>query len=329
MTIFDNIGNTPTFKIEDEKNDIYLKYEGANSFGSSKDRSAKYVLNKLYNEGTINKDTTIIESSSGNMGIALAATCKHLGNKFICVIDPHISAVNEFLIKNAGAETIKVTEADSNNSYLKTRLKVVGDLLKQNPNSYWFNQYGNPLVCEAYEEIGREIVRDVQDVEYVFVAVSSAGTIGGVSKAIKEYAKRQNRNIKVIAVDVEGSKVFDINTTKKRYLSGIGSSIQSVNLSRIQKDDVILVDEKDGVRKCYELWQDHTIFAGGSSGCVVEAIEQYVKKHNIEHSKIVGLLNDRGDRYFKTVYDEEWVKEKFGFYPSEEIKQKKLVKALK
>lgn len=307
MNIFDNIGNTPIYEINDKKNKIYLKFEGANSFGSSKDRSAIYVLNKLYKEGKINKDTTIIESSSGNMGIALAATCKHLGNRFICVIDPHISPVNEMLIKNMGAETIKVTEADSNNSYLKTRLKVVQDLLNDIPNSYWFNQYGNPLVCEAYEEIGREIVRDVKDVDYVFVAVSSAGTIGGVSKAIKEY----NPNIKVIAVDVLGSKVFDPNTSKKRFLSGIGSSIQSDNLSRAIKDDVILVDEKDGVKKCYELLQDELIFAGGSGGCVVAAIEEYVKEHNIEGAKIVGLLNDRGDRYFKTVYSKEWVKEKF------------------
>lgn len=307
MTIFDNIGNTPVYKIENKDNDIYLKYEGANSFGSSKDRSATYVLNKLYNEGKINKDTTIIESSSGNMGIALAAACKRFGNKFICVIDPHISPVNEMLIENMGAKTIKVTEADSNNSYLKTRLKVVNDLINEIPNSYWFNQYGNPLVCEAYEEIGREIVRDVPDVEYVFVAVSSAGTIGGVSKAIKDY----NPNIKVIAVDVLGSKVFDPNTSKKRYLSGIGSSIQSDNLARAIKDDVILIDEKDGVKKCYELLQNDLIFAGGSSGCVVAAIEQYVKEHDIKGSKIVGLLNDRGDRYFKTVYSKEWVKEKF------------------
>ena len=306
-TIFDGIGNTPSYKIEDDKNEIFLKYEGSNSFGSSKDRSAKYVLNKLYREGKINKDTTIIESSSGNMGIALAATCKHLGNRFICIIDPHISAVNEFIITNMGAETIKVTEHDSNNSYLKTRLKVVDSLLKEIPNSYWFNQYGNPLVCEAYEEIGREIVRDVKDVDYVFVAVSSAGTIGGVSKAIKEY----NPNIKVIAVDVEGSKVFDKNTTKKRYLSGIGSSIQSDNLSRAVMDDIILVDEKDGVEKCYELLRNHLIFAGGSSGCVYAAIQQYVKKHKIKNAKIVGLLNDRGDRYIKTVYSKEWVKEKF------------------
>ena len=73
MDIFDNIGNTPMYQIEDINNDIYLKFEGANSFGSSKDRSSLYVLNKLYKEGKINKDTTIIESSSGNMGIALAA----------------------------------------------------------------------------------------------------------------------------------------------------------------------------------------------------------------------------------------------------------------
>lgn len=307
MTVFDNIGNTPIYKIKDDKNDIYLKFEGTNSFGSSKDRSATYVLEKLYNEGKINKDTTIIESSSGNMGIALAAACKNLGNRFICVIDPHISPVNEFIIQMMGAETIKVTEVDSNNSYLKTRLKVVNNLLNEIPNSYWFNQYGNPLVCEAYESIGREIIRDIKDVDYVFVAVSSAGTIGGISKVIKEY----NSNIKIIAVDVYGSKVFDENTTQKRFLSGIGSSIQSENLSRIQKDDVVLVDEKDGVLKCYELLKDHLIFAGGSSGCVFAAIEKYVEKNNIRNAKIVGLLNDRGDRYFKTVYSKEWVKEKF------------------
>ena len=321
MEVFDNIGNTPTYKIEDEKNDIYLKYEGANSFGSSKDRSAIYVLNKLYKEGKINKDTTIIESSSGNMGIALAATCKHLGNKFICVIDPHISPVNEFLIKSYGAETIKVSEADSNNSYLKTRLKVVNELVNNIPNSYWFNQYGNPLVCEAYESIGKEMVRDVKGINYVFVAVSSAGTISGVSKAVKDF----NPYTRIIAVDVLGSKVFDPDTTKKRYLSGIGSSIQSDNTSRMIKDDIILVDEKDGVRNCYELLRNHLIFAGGSSGCVYAAIQEYVKKHGIEGAKIVGLLNDRGDRYFKTVYDAEWVQEKFGFDPNEE-KGKVLIK---
>ena len=104
MTVFDGIGNTPMYKIENKDNEIYLKFEGANSFGSSKDRAALYVLNKLYKESKINKDTTIIESSSGNMGIALAAMCKHLGNKFICLIDPHISPINEYLIKNMGAD---------------------------------------------------------------------------------------------------------------------------------------------------------------------------------------------------------------------------------
>lgn len=308
MTVFDEIGNTPMFKLEDDNNDIYLKYEGANSFGSSKDRSPKYVLRKLLEQGTINKDTTIIESSSGNMGIALAATCKKMGFRFICIIDPHISPINEFLIKSYGAETIKVTEADANNSYLKTRLKTVQNLLSEIPNSYWFNQYGNPLVCEAYEEIGREMVRDLKDVEYVFVAVSSAGTIGGISKAVKEF----NPNIKVIAVDVEGSKVFDPETTKKRYLSGIGSSIQSDNLARAIYDEIVIVDEAEGVKCCYELLNNHLIFAGGSSGCTYSAIKRYVKEHNLKNAKIIGLLNDRGDRYFKTVYDTNWVKEKFG-----------------
>lgn len=307
MIVFDKIGNTPLFKIENHKNDIYLKYEGINSFGSSKDRAAAYVLNKLYEEGKINKDTTIIESSSGNMGIALAAMCKKNGNKFICVIDPHISPVNEYLIRAMNAEIIKVTEVDENNSYLKTRLKVVKELMESVSNSYWFNQYGNPLVCEAYEEIGKEMIRDLRDVEYVFVAVSSAGTISGISKALKKF----NSKIKIIAVDVIGSKVFDRNTTQKRFLSGIGSSIQSENLSRAIIDEIILIDEKKGIDSCYELLKEHFIFAGGSSGCVYQAIKEYIEKYNLENAKIIGLLNDRGDRYFKSVYSEEWVKDKF------------------
>lgn len=308
MDILDNIGNTPLYKINDKINDIYLKFEGANSFGSAKDRSAKYVLNKLYEEKTINKETTIIESSSGNMGVALAAMCKYLGNRFVCVTDPHISPVNELLISSMGAEIIKVTEPDENNSYLKNRLKVIDKLQNEIENSYWFNQYGNPLVCEVYEEIGREMINDLKDFEYVFVAVSSAGTIVGISRALK----RVNKNIKVIAVDVLGSKVFDLNTTKKRYLSGIGSSIQSKNLKNAMIDDIILIDEKDGVKGCHELLQKHLIFAGGSSGCVYAAINQYVKKQNIKNAKIIGLLHDRGDRYCKTVYSKNWIKEKFG-----------------
>ena len=94
-------------------------------------------------------------------------------------------------------------------------------------------------------------------------------------------------------------------------MSGIGSSIQSDNLSRIIKDDVVLVDEKDGVKRCYDLLQNHLIFAGGSSGCVFEAINQYIEKHNIKNKKILGLLNDRGDRYINTIYSKDWVKERF------------------
>lgn len=307
MKIFDYIGNTPVYKIQNDENNIYLKFEGANPFGSSKDRSANYVLDKLYKDKVINKDTTIIESSSGNMGIALAAKCHELGNKFICIIDPHISFINEYLIKAYGAQTIKVDEKDENNSYLKTRLKQVKRLTEEIPNSYWFNQYGNPLVCEAYEQIGREMLEQVENIDYVFVAVSSAGTIAGISKAIKE----KNKNVKIIAVDVMGSKVFDPNTTQKRFLSGIGSSIQSDNLARAVIDDVILVEEKDGIKGCHELLSNHLIFAGGSAGCVYTAIKEYIKKNNLNNKNIVGLLNDLGERYAKTVYSEEWVEKNF------------------
>lgn len=308
MKILDFIGNTPLIEIEDNDNKIFFKFEGTNIFGSSKDRSAVYVLKKLLNDKVINHETTIIESSSGNMGIALAAICKILGLRFICVVDPHISPVNEYLIINYGGEIIKVDEVDENNSYLKTRIKTVNQLKENIDNSYWFNQYSNPLVCEAYMSIAYEMVEQLPAVDYIFIAVSSAGTISGISNAIKE----KNPNIKIIAVDVKGSKVFDSQTNTKRHLSGIGSSIRSINLDSSKIDDIILVNEKDGVLNCRELLQKHLIFAGGSSGCVYSAIKEYINLNNIKNKNIIGLLNDRGDRYVSNVYNDDWCEKKFG-----------------
>jgi len=288
-----------------ENNEMFAKIEGLNLYGSMKDRCAKYVIKKLFATGEINKDTLIIESSSGNMAVALAMICKKFGLKFCAVIDPSIAPINEFLIKQAGADIIKVEKPDENNSYLKSRLSIVNKMLNENNNSYWFNQYGNPLVREAYcNTLGKEIFEQMPDVDYLFMAVSSLGTIAGVCEAIKKHKSKT----KIIAIDIEGSKIFDTNTHAKKHIPGIGSSIIGKHLEFINIDDNLIVPEKEILNGCLTLVSDFGLFVGGSSGACFEGAKKYLKLKQVENKKVLCVFADRGERYFDTIYNKEWQK---------------------
>ncbi len=291
---------TPLIQLDHIKdNEVSIKLEGNNLYGSAKDRCAMYVLTQLLEKKTINQETKIIESSSGNMGVALAAIGARLHLDVTIVIDPSISHLNEFLIKGYGAKTIKVSEADENGSYLKQRLKAVQDYLASNENAYWINQYGNPLVVKAYKEtVGKEILSQKPDLDYLFIAVSSGGTVAGISSAMHEY----NPKIKVVAVDVEGSKIFNPETKKVKHFTGIGSSIQTDNFLRASIDDRIIVSESDSTKALFQMMCQEQLFLGGSSGCVMTGVEQYIEKHQLKDKKIVLVSHDRGDRYFGNLY---------------------------
>lgn len=304
------VGNTPIINLNDkELNNIvlYIKMESYNPTGSVKDRAAKYIIDKISDFGLINKDTTIIESSSGNFGIALSAYCKSKELKFYCVIDPLISEANEMLIKKLSTQVIKVEERDKNGAYLLNRIKKVEELLSQIPNSYWVNQYANKYNYEAYfHTLGDEMCKEINNIDYVFVGVSSGGTITGISRKIKEVYP----DAKVIAVDIIGSVIFG-GEPKKRYIPGIGSSKVPEILSAALIDEVIAINECDVVKECNNLLLQHKIFAGGSSGAVFAAIKQYFygKSFKIKPN-VVTLFADRGDRYVNTVYNDLWC-EKF------------------
>ena len=291
---------TPLLKLNSFKgNETFIKLEGSNLYGSAKDRATVYVLSKLLAEGMINHDTEIVESSSGNMGVALAAVGARLNLNITIVIDAAISNINEFLMKAYGAKTIKITEADENGSYLRKRLQAVKKYISKRDNIYWFNQYGNPLVIEAYKEtVGKEIIQQCPDVAYVFIAVSSGGTIAGISEAMHEY----NKSIKIIAVDIEGSKIFEPETKKIKHFIGIGSSMRTDNFLKAIIDDNIVVNEQDSMQALLRLLREEQLFLGGSSGCVVTGAEQYIQSHQIDNKKIVIVSHDRGERYYANLY---------------------------
>ena len=295
---------TPIVPVENYNgNKIFAKLEGLNIFGSMKDRCAKYVIKKLFATGEINKETLIIESSSGNMAVSLAMVCKSYGLRFCAVIDPSIAPINEFLLNNSGAEIIKVDAPDENNSYLKSRLKIVEDLKNKVKNSYWFNQYGNPFVREAYcRTLGKEIFEQMPDVDYLFLAVSSLGTISGVYEASKMFSTKS----KVIAVDIEGSKIFDKFTTTKKHIQGIGSSIVGKHFDFINLEGNIIVSEKNAIEECFNLVKNYGIFVGGSSGACFAGAKRYLDENKIHDKKVLCVFADRGERYFDTIYNDDW-----------------------
>lgn len=305
------VGNNPTIsvKIAELLNiKLFAKMELYNPTGSVKDRAASFVLRHLVEHKIINQNTMIIESSSGNFGVALAAYCKLLGLNFTCVVDPNISRMNKQLIESYGAKVIQVQKPDSSGGYLLERIKTVNEMLEKNDNAYWVNQYGNPLVAQAYYELlGGEICSEFDSIDYVFLGVSSCGTIAGLSKRIKESFP----HARIIAVDVEGSVIFGAPASK-RLIPGLGSSLTPPILKQAEVSDVVYVNEKESIVMCRKLLKDHAILAGGSSGSVMAAIYKYFHGKSLAEKKpvVVTVFADRGERYFDTVYSDEWVAEK-------------------
>jgi 2,3-diaminopropionate biosynthesis protein SbnA len=301
----DLVGNTPFLRLRlagMPHVDLLAKLELQNPTGSTKDRAANFILDRILDAGQIRASTQIVESSSGNFGIALAAACRARGLSFTCVIDPFILPINEYLIRQLGGHTVKVTEPDPAGGYLQTRIARVKAICDAHRDSYWINQYGNELNGRAYEALGRELCDAVERLDYVFVGVSSGGTIAGVSR----YVKRRSPNTRVIAVDMRGSVIFG-DRPRKRSIPGIGSSIVPPILSAAQIDEVVHVDERETILGCRELLAEHSLFCGGSSGSVLAAVKKYFAgRKSRDAATVAAVLADRGDRYADSIYDDSW-----------------------
>ena len=297
---------TPVLKLTNirDKVDLYVKYEGCNIFGSMKERAVRNCLKKAIENNRINYETEIIESSSGNMGIALASICNELGLRFTCVIDPHITPVNRTILETLNANLIMADKPDANGGFLLSRLEIVRDYVNNNKNVYWINQYDNFDIISGYYSIVDELYKNIKKIDYAFLSVSSGGSIAGISKRIKNLSQRT----KVIAVDVEGSVIFGY-PGQKRYIPGAGSSIVANNLKHAIIDDVIIVSERQAIERCWKYINEFGLI-GGSSGVVLAGIEKYLAEHNIESNiNIATIFPDRGERYIDSIYNKEWCKE--------------------
>lgn len=287
---------------------LFVKLEGCNPAGSSKDRPAKELICSGFETGAINADTVIVESSSGNMGIGLAQVCRYFGLRFICVVDPRTAPPNLKLLSAYGAEIDYVAEPDpETGDFLRARLNRVQELLGEIENSYWPNQYANLNNSNAhYKTTIPEIVNALGRVDYFFCATSTCGTIRGCA----EYLKASPHPTTVVAVDAVGSVLFGFERGK-RLIPGLGAGVIPPLCKEELVDAVVRVSAADCIVGCRRLMRDEAILAGGSSGGVITAVERW-RNRIPPGANCVAILPDRGERYLDTVYSDEWVLEKVG-----------------
>ncbi|HEX7317727.1 MAG TPA: 2,3-diaminopropionate biosynthesis protein SbnA [Pyrinomonadaceae bacterium] len=305
------IGNTPLVRLSkvftDLEFNLYAKLEMLNPGGSIKDRTAVSILEQGMKAGLINRDTIIIESSSGNMGVGLAQACSFYGLKFICVVDAKTTAQNTRILRAYGAEIVQINEPDpETGEFLKARIDHVESLLKSIPNSFWPNQYTsvyNPLAHHRTMNEIRAVLGDRLD--YLFCATSTFGTLRGCA----EYVRKHKLSTKVVAVDAVGSVIFG-GQKSKRLIPGHGAAITPPLFKADLADHVVHVTDVDCVVGCRRLARREAILAGGSSGAVVMAVDKM--RHVIPRGANCGvILPDRGERYLDTIYANQWVEEHF------------------
>ena len=207
-------------------------------------------------------------------------------------------------------------EPDETGGCLLNRIKKVKEVIAENPNSFWPNQYENRLNAMAhYKGTGEEICQELDHLDLFFVGVSSGGSITGTSMRLKE----KYPHCKVIAVDAVGSVIFE-NNPRTRHLPGIGSSLRPVILDEAIIDDVIHVDEHESIDACRELLNKYGLFLGGSSGSVFAAVKKYFDNNPSEIGKVaVFICADRGGMYIDNVYNDDWVNALPKSYPEKEL----------
>jgi cysteine synthase A len=225
-SVLSAIGNTPMVRLKRlfpfANLKLYAKLEMLNPGGSIKDRVAFNVIRRGIESGEITPNSTVIESSSGNMGIGLAQACSLYGLRFICVVDPKTTEQNIRLLKTYGAEVDCVTEPDPHSGeFLRARINRVQRLLSALPNSFWPNQYANLSNSGAHYWTMREIDLDLAgEVDYLFCATSTCGTLRGCA----EYIRFNNLRTKIVAVDAVGSVIFG-GPPAKRLIPGHGAGV--------------------------------------------------------------------------------------------------------
>ncbi|MDD5945192.1 MAG: cysteine synthase A [Clostridia bacterium] len=298
--ITDLIGGTPLLKLTNyiEENkleaDIYGKLEYLNPAGSVKDRIAKAMIDNAEEKGLLKPGAVIIEPTSGNTGIGLAAVAASRGYRIILTMPDTMSVERRNLLKAYGAELVLTDGAKG----MKGAIAKADELAAETPNSFIPSQFTNEANPKAHRSTtGPEIWEDTDGKVDIFVAgVGTGGTVSGVG----EFLKSKNPNVKIVAVEPAGSPVLTKGTPGPHKIQGIGAGFVPDTLNTKIYDEVIAVENEDAFATGRALARKEGLLVGISAGAAVFAATELAKRPENKGKIIVALLPDTGDRYLST-----------------------------
>ena len=296
----DLIGNTPLVEVANLekaynlKAKVLVKLEYRNPAGSVKDRIAQAMIEDAEKKGILKEGSVIIEPTSGNTGIGLAAIAAAKGYRAILTMPETMSVERRNILKAYGAEIV-LTEGSKG---MKGAIAKAEELAKEIEGSFIPGQFDNPANPKVhYETTGPEIWRDTDGKVDAFVAgVGTGGTVTGTGK----YLKEQNSDVKVVAVEPASSPVLSQGKAGAHKIQGIGAGFVPKVLDTAVYDEIITVENDDAFAASKELTKKEGILTGISSGAALYAALQLAQRPEFEGKTIVALLPDSGDRYYST-----------------------------
>lgn len=296
----DLVGNTPLVEAQnfEKANEleatVLVKLEYFNPAGSVKDRIAKAIIEDAEEKGILKPDSVIIEPTSGNTGIGLAAVAASKGYRLIITMPETMSIERRNLMKAYGAELVLTDGAKG----MKGAIAKADELAKELPNSFIPGQFTNPVNPETHKKTtGPEIWKDTEGKVDIFVAgVGTGGTVSGVG----EYLKSQNPDVKVVAVEPATSPVLSKGTAGPHKIQGIGAGFVPDTLNTKIYDEVLPVQNEDAFATGKEFAKQEGVLVGISSGAALFAAKELAKRPENKGKTIVALLPDTGDRYLST-----------------------------
>ncbi|MFB7630984.1 2,3-diaminopropionate biosynthesis protein SbnA [Streptomyces sp. NPDC056149] len=286
---------------------LFLKCEGFNFAGSIKLKAATEMVEAAEESGTLRAGSIIIESSSGNLGVALSIIAASKGYGFVCVTDARCNLSAQRFMEAMGGQVHIISEPASHGGLLGARLAHVQRLCASDERYVWLNQYSNANNWKAhYRTTAPAIARHFPRLNVLFIGTGTTGTLMGCAR----YFRKLHRQVKIVAVDSVGSVTFG-GEPARRMIPGLGTSVRPALLDESFVDDVIHVREVDTIRTCHRLARRGFLF-GGSTGTVVSGAQEWLARQSDPDLTAVAISPDLGERYLDTVYQASWVRALYG-----------------
>ncbi len=286
---------------------LFLKCEGFNFAGSIKLKAATEMVESAERDGVLTPGSVLVESSSGNLGVALSMLAASKGYRFICVTDSRCNLSTRRLMEALGSQVHIITEPDAVGGFLGARLNYLRSLCASDERYVWLNQYSNPSNWKAhYRRTGPAIARQFPNLDVLFIGAGTTGTLMGCARYFREWP----RPVRIVAVDSAGSVTFG-QPPGRRMIPGLGMNMRPPLLDESFIDDVVHVEEADTVRSCHRLAKSGFLF-GGSTGTVVSGAMDWLSQHDTHALTSVAIAPDLGERYLDTVYQTNWLQDLYG-----------------